>query len=58
MVKQYIGRHSVNYVGKYDGEGLMWGRWSLGIFRGAWMIRLGRPDDSTTAEIVELHDEA
>jgi hypothetical protein len=56
MVKQYIGRHSVNYVGKYDGEGLMWGRWSLGIFRGPWMIRLGRPGDSTSAEIVELQE--
>jgi hypothetical protein len=56
MIKHYIGRHSVNYVGKYDGEGLMWGRWSLGIFRGPWMIRLGRSGDSTSADIGELHE--
>jgi hypothetical protein len=57
MVKQYIGRHSVNYVGNYDGEGLMWGRWSLGLFRGPWMIRIGRLGESASAEIEELQED-
>jgi hypothetical protein len=57
MVKQYIGRHSVNYTGKYDGEGLMEGRWFLGLFRGPWMIRLGRANDSTGVESAALHED-
>jgi len=57
MVKQYIGRHSVNYTGKYDGEGLMQGRWSLGPFGGPWMIRLGRTDGSTGVESAALQQD-
>ena len=30
MVKQYIGRHRVLYEGTYDGEGTIFGRWSIG----------------------------
>jgi len=30
MMKKYIGRHSVNYEGTYDGEGTIFGRWSIG----------------------------
>lgn len=29
MVKQYIGRHQVLYEGTYDGEGTIFGRWSI-----------------------------
>jgi hypothetical protein len=39
MVKQYLGKHSVDYVGTYDGEGLLQGEWDLGYFgRGRWLI--------------------
>jgi hypothetical protein len=29
MTKQYIGRHRVNYHGSYDGEGTIFGTWSI-----------------------------
>jgi hypothetical protein len=30
LTKQYVGRHSVLYRGTYDGEGTLFGRWSIG----------------------------
>jgi hypothetical protein len=30
LVKQYVGRHQVEYLGTYDGEGTIFGRWSIG----------------------------
>jgi hypothetical protein len=30
MIKQYVGRHQVLYRGTYDGEGTIFGRWSIG----------------------------
>jgi hypothetical protein len=30
LVKQYIGLHRVVYQGTYDGEGTIYGRWSIG----------------------------
>ena len=32
MVKQYIGKHRVLYRGGYDGEGTIFGAWSVGDF--------------------------
>ena len=29
MVKQYLGRHQVFYQGTYDGEGTIFGEWSI-----------------------------
>lgn len=29
LVKQYIGRHQVDYQGNYDGEGTIFGRWTI-----------------------------
>jgi hypothetical protein len=29
LTKQYVGRHSVLYQGSYDGEGTIFGRWSI-----------------------------
>jgi hypothetical protein len=29
LVKQYIGKHQVTYMGTYDGEGTISGRWSI-----------------------------
>jgi len=30
MTKQYVGAHAVEYRGQYDGEGTIFGRWSIG----------------------------
>jgi hypothetical protein len=32
MVKQYLGRHRVIYQGTYDGEGTIFGQWSIPPF--------------------------
>jgi hypothetical protein len=32
MVKQYIGKHRVLHRGVYDGEGTIYGTWSIGEF--------------------------
>ncbi|HYM89666.1 MAG TPA: hypothetical protein VES92_11195 [Nitrospiraceae bacterium] len=49
MVKRYVGKHLVEYLGTYDGEGTLWGEWRIGPFRDRWMITLKRP--SRTSEI-------
>lgn len=47
MVKQYLGRHTVDYVGTYDGEGLLQGEWSVGSFhRGPWLIWIKKSSSS------------
>jgi hypothetical protein len=30
LIKHYLGRHTVKYEGSYDGEGTIFGRWSIG----------------------------
>jgi len=50
ILKCYLGRHSVRYEGQHDGEGRMWGVWSLPGSGGRWMIACRReppanPDD-------------
>jgi hypothetical protein len=30
MTKEYLGRHTVEYEGAYDGEGSIFGRWWIG----------------------------
>ena len=30
--KHYLGKHTVDYVGRYDGEGTIHGRWSIDPF--------------------------
>jgi hypothetical protein len=56
MRKQYIGQHSVEYLGTYDGEGLLWGHWQIGPTRDRWMIKLSRGAERPTqqAEVEEL----
>ncbi len=40
MIKQYIGRHQVLYIGKPDGEGSIQGTWSMGKdWTGPFLIR-------------------
>ena len=38
--KQYLGRHAVEYLGDYDGEGTMRGLWSIYGVGGEWMIKI------------------
>ncbi len=54
MVKRYLGRHSVLYVGQYDGEGTLYGDWDIDGYRGKWSIKLVRPADHTTDEIRDI----
>jgi len=56
MVKQYAGRHAVDYTGQYDGEGLLWGQWHIGPITDRWMIKIARATSSEAAnnEIAEL----
>jgi hypothetical protein len=39
MVKQYVGRHQVVYEGGYDGEGTIFGQWSIaGVGKGKFAL--------------------
>jgi hypothetical protein len=40
LVKQYIGKHTVVYTGRYDGEGTIYGRWTIGeLWSGPFALR-------------------
>ncbi len=40
MVKQYIGKHRVVYVGQPDGEGSIQGTWNIGEYeKGPFLLR-------------------
>jgi len=54
MRKRYIGQHSVDYLGSYDGEGLMSGEWRIGDFHGPWLIRIGRATSAAARAIEEI----
>jgi hypothetical protein len=46
MVKQYLGRHQVLYQGTYDGEGTIFGQWSIPpLWSGSFALSpvLGKP---------------
>ena len=51
IFKKYLRRHAVLYVGKYDGEGTLYGKWDIAGERGEWLIHL-----STSAESKEIQD--
>jgi len=54
LVKQYIGQHSVDYLGTYDGEGTMHGVWRIESLTGAWLIKIvAQLDQARTREIQE-----
>ncbi len=48
LIKQYENRHSVLYVGVYDGEGALNGRWDIGGYQGEWSIRLLKSNQVTS----------
>ena len=55
MTKQYIGQHAVAYQGQYDGEGTIFGQWSIGPWdRGDFMLRLSRADNSAAEQSITL----
>lgn len=49
--KKYFGKHSVDYVGQYDGEGTFYGTWKIELFGGHWSIKLLK---STASDIMEI----
>jgi hypothetical protein len=55
IVKQYTGRHTVLYVGQYDGEGTLYGDWDIDGYRGLWSIKLLQLDQADSER--EEYDE-
>lgn len=53
LIKKYERRHSVLYVGNYDGEGSLNGRWDIGGIQGEWSIRLLRAISDRTEESIQ-----
>jgi len=40
LLKQYLGQHSVQYFGRYDGEGVLAGEWRIYTEHGRWAIKI------------------
>lgn len=50
MVKQYVGKHQVLYHGQFDGEGTIFGRWSIWPFNsGEFVLTLMRESQASEA---------
>ncbi len=57
MTKQYLGRHTVQYQGQYDGEGTIFGRWSIGeAWTGPFALTLPREALAAVAAEYEIRD--
>jgi hypothetical protein len=55
MMKQYIGRHAVAYEGQYDGEGTIFGTWSIGAWdSGDFMLRLSRTEGPAAEQSITM----
>ena len=55
LVKQYIGKHRVLYVGHPDGEGSISGTWSLGEYHtGSFLMRPAIQRPAADAPIQEI----
>jgi hypothetical protein len=55
LIKQYVGRHQVDYDGHYDGEGTIFGTWSIGpIWSGPFVLTTDRQDLAGEESIREL----
>jgi hypothetical protein len=55
LVKQYLGRHRVLYQGTYDGEGTLYGRWSIGeLWSGPFALSPARARPDPDSPIREL----
>jgi hypothetical protein len=55
LIKHYIGRHEVLYEGTYDGEGMIFGRWSIwAIWSGPFALSPTRRNAPADVPIREL----
>ena len=55
MVKQYIGKHQVLYVGQPDGEGSIQGTWFIGnLDSGSFLLRPALPKPTCDEPIQEI----
>ena len=55
MVKQYLGKHRVLYRGSYDGEGTLFGTWSIGDrFSGPFALSAVRSTAAPDAPIQDI----
>jgi hypothetical protein len=55
MTKKYVGRHTVQYHGQYDGEGSIFGRWSIGAeWSGPFALALEREAPSGDEPIRQI----
>jgi hypothetical protein len=55
MTKQYIGQHAVTYQGQYDGEGTIFGKWSIGPWdSGDFLLRLSRAENSAADQSITM----
>jgi hypothetical protein len=55
MVKQYLGRHQVHYYGTYDGEGTIYGTWTIGaLWAGRFALSPVRARPDQESPIQEL----
>lgn len=54
LIKQYQDRHSVVYVGQYDGEGTLAGTWDIHGYRGQWSIKFLGPAQDRGDAIEEI----
>jgi hypothetical protein len=54
LMKRYP-YHSVTYQGRYDGEGTVYGEWSIGVHsRGKFVLTPNRSRNSEGSEILEI----
>jgi hypothetical protein len=56
MIKQYLDKHQVLYQGQYDGEGTIFGRWSIAPFDSGEFLLSLVPDRGTGAELAEFYE--
>jgi hypothetical protein len=55
LVKQYLGKHAVLYNGRHDGEGTIYGRWSIGEeWSGPFALRPTRFEVPADAPILSV----
>ncbi len=56
LLKQYVGKHAIEYRGTSDGEGTYFGDWSYaGYSGGKWLIRIERPKQADWHSSTKLH---
>ena len=57
LLKQYLGKHRIEYHGVSLGEGLYAGDWSsFGYPGGRWLIRIERTIEDTLDSTTDVHD--